>query len=136
MKMFLVRGVPEIGLYSFCSRNQHSDSAVEADVATATRISTPFYTSEEMFSILNSTALWDITPYSPLKVKGRFLGMCCLHFQDRKINQRRKQCESQWQAEQMGFLLGLFFYHEEGGNIFLRNDDCLSTDYTALYHRI
>jgi hypothetical protein len=34
-----------------------------------------------------------------------------------------------------GFLLGLFFNPEDGGNIFLQNVGGLSTDYTALYTR-
>jgi hypothetical protein len=32
-----------------------------------------------------------------------------------------------------GFFLGLFFHTQDGGDIFLRNIDWLSTDYTALY---
>jgi hypothetical protein len=34
-----------------------------------------------------------------------------------------------------GFLLSLFFDPEDGGEIFLRNVDSLSTDYTELYPR-
>jgi hypothetical protein len=34
-----------------------------------------------------------------------------------------------------GFLLGLYFDPENGGNMFLRNVGCLSTDCTALYPR-
>jgi hypothetical protein len=34
-----------------------------------------------------------------------------------------------------GFLLGLFFNHEDGGDIFLQNISWLSIDYTALYPR-
>jgi hypothetical protein len=34
-----------------------------------------------------------------------------------------------------GFLLGLFSDPEDGGDMFLRNVGCLSTDYTALYPR-
>jgi hypothetical protein len=32
-------------------------------------------------------------------------------------------------------LLGLFFDPEDGGNIFIQNASCLSTNYTALYPR-
>jgi hypothetical protein len=32
-------------------------------------------------------------------------------------------------------LLGLFFYPEDGGDIFTLNIGCLPTDYTALYSR-
>jgi hypothetical protein len=31
--------------------------------------------------IMKSTIFWDITPCSPLKVKGRFRGAYCLHLQ-------------------------------------------------------
>jgi hypothetical protein len=34
-----------------------------------------------------------------------------------------------------GFLLGPFFEPEDGSGIFLRNIDCFSTDYMALYSR-
>jgi hypothetical protein len=34
-----------------------------------------------------------------------------------------------------GFLLGLFFRPEDGGDIFLRNVGLILTDYTALYPR-
>jgi hypothetical protein len=33
------------------------------------------------------------------------------------------------------FLLGLFFDPADVGDMFLRNVDCLSTDYTAIYPR-
>jgi hypothetical protein len=36
---------------------------------------------------------------------------------------------------QAGFILGLVFDPEDGGDIFLRNACSLSTDYTALYPR-
>jgi hypothetical protein len=35
----------------------------------------------------------------------------------------------------LGFLLGLFFDPEDGGDIFFRNIGSLSTDYTMLYLR-
>jgi hypothetical protein len=34
-----------------------------------------------------------------------------------------------------GFLLGVFFDPEDGGDMFLRNFGLLPTDYMALYHR-
>jgi hypothetical protein len=36
---------------------------------------------------------------------------------------------------QAGFSLGLFFEPEDGGDMFLRNDGLLSTDYIVLYPR-
>jgi hypothetical protein len=35
----------------------------------------------------------------------------------------------------VGFLLGLFYDTEDGGEMFFRNVCWLSTGYTALYHR-
>jgi hypothetical protein len=43
---------------------------------------------------MNSSILWDIMPYSPLEVNRRYM----LHF---------------------GYLLGIFFDPEDGGDIFL-----------------
>jgi hypothetical protein len=48
--------------------------------------------------VMKNTILWDITPCSPLKVN--LLLATCLH---------------------AGFLLGLFFGPENGGDMFLRN---------------
>jgi hypothetical protein len=44
--------------------------------------------------VMKGTIFWNITPCSPLKINRRFVG---------------------------GFLLGLFFDPEDGGDIFLRN---------------
>jgi hypothetical protein len=43
---------------------------------------------------------WDITSCSPLKVNRCFGGTCCLHLQDRRINQARNLLEVRWQSEQ------------------------------------
>jgi hypothetical protein len=52
-------------------------------------------------AIMKSSIFWDITPCSPLKVNRRFvLLVACFH---------------------AGFLLGLFFDPEDGGDMFLRN---------------
>jgi hypothetical protein len=45
-------------------------------------------------------------------------------------------CITVWAVEiQPTFLFGLFFDHEDGGDMFLRNLGWISTFYTALYHR-
>jgi hypothetical protein len=57
--------------------------------------------------LMKSTILWDITPCSLMKVNRRFGGTC-----------RRVPLATCVHA---GFLLGLFFDHEDGGDMFLRN---------------
>jgi hypothetical protein len=79
---------------------------------------------------MKSYLFWDITPCSPLKVNRRFGGTYRLHLQGRGMSRARNQRESRWQAE-----LGLLSDPEDGGDMFLRNAGCLSTDYTALYPR-
>jgi hypothetical protein len=55
--------------------------------------------SRAMQKVTKSTAFWDITPCSPLKVN----------------REQRSACHH------AGFLLGLFFDHEDGGDMSLRN---------------
>jgi hypothetical protein len=57
--------------------------------------------------VMKSIIFWDITPCSPLKAE---LSTCF----------------------QAGFLLGLFFDPEDGGDMFPRNVNLLSSDSTAL----
>jgi hypothetical protein len=86
--------------------------------------------------VLKSSIFWDIMPCSPLKIKQRFGGTCCLHLQGRRISQARIQYESRCHSERHAcFLLGLFFDPENGGDTFLQNAGCLSVDYTALHPR-
>jgi hypothetical protein len=87
--------------------------------------------------VMKSSIFRDITQRSPLKVNQYFGGIYRLHSQVPKKSQARKKSESRWQVKlsSAGFLLGLFFYPEDGGDMSLRNIGLLSTDYTALYPR-
>jgi hypothetical protein len=49
-------------------------------------------------NFIKSSAFWDITPYSSLKVNRRFGGTYRLHLEGRRI---RNQRENRWQAEQL-----------------------------------
>jgi hypothetical protein len=49
--------------------------------------------------VMKSSAFWDITPCSLLKVNWRFGGTCRIHLQGQKISQARNQRENRWQAE-------------------------------------
>jgi hypothetical protein len=85
--------------------------------------------------VMKSTIFWDIMPCSPLKANRHFRRTYRLHFQGRSISRTRYQHEIMWQAEpcfHAGILLGLYFYPENGGNMFFRNVCWLSTDYTTL----
>jgi hypothetical protein len=68
--------------------------------------------------VMKSTAFWDITQCSLLKVNRRFGGTYCLHLQGRKLSWARKQHDSRWLLPS---LLSLFFDPEDGGDMFLRN---------------
>jgi hypothetical protein len=66
---------------------------------------------------MKSSVFWDITQCSPLKVHRRFGGTCHLHLQGQIISQARYQVVACFHA---GFLHGLFFDPEDGGDMFLR----------------
>jgi hypothetical protein len=85
--------------------------------------------------IMKSKIFWDITLCSPLKVNRRFGGTYRLHLQGRNISWARNQEALLATCFHVGFLLGLFFDPEDGGDVFLRNVSWLSTDYTALHPR-
>jgi hypothetical protein len=83
---------------------------------------------------MKSPTFWGITPCSRLKVNWRFGGTYRRHLQRRRISRARNQHEGKWQAEpHTNFLLGLFLDPDYGRDMFLRNVDWLSSDYTALY---
>jgi hypothetical protein len=80
---------------------------------------------------MKRTISWDITLCNPLRVNRSFGGIYRLHLQDRKISRGRNQRESRCLRAKgrallatslhAGLLLGLFFYPENGGDIFFRN---------------
>jgi hypothetical protein len=78
-------------------------------------------------NFVKSTIFWDITPCSPLKVNRRFGGTYRLHLES--------QIALLATCFHDSLLLGLFLDPEEEGDMFLRNVDWLSADYTALYPR-
>jgi hypothetical protein len=86
-------------------------------------------------SLIKGTVFWDTMPCSTLKVNWRFEGTYRLHLQGRRISRARNQRESFLLTTcfNAGFLLGLFFYPEDGGNMFLSNFDRLPTDNMTLY---
>jgi hypothetical protein len=84
--------------------------------------------------VMKSSIFWDITPCSPLKTNRRFRGTCRLHLQGR-ISRARNQRALLATCFHAGFLSGLFFNPEDGGDMFLRNVGWLSTEYMALYPR-
>jgi hypothetical protein len=80
---------------------------------------------------------WDVTPCSPLKVNWRFGGTSRLRLQNRRISQGRNWVEAgskkcRW-LEWLMNVLSACFDTKDGGDMFLRNIDSLSTYYTALY---
>jgi hypothetical protein len=75
-----------------------------------------------------------ITRCSPLEVNQSFWETYRLHLQGQRKREENRRCLLA-ACFHAGFLVGLFFDHEDGGNMFLRNFGWHSTDYTALYPR-
>jgi hypothetical protein len=73
---------------------------------------------------MKSSVYPDISPCSPLKVNRLFGGKYWLHLQDRRISKGRNRTKQTGCACYMlhyGFLPGLLFEPEDGGDMFVRN---------------
>jgi hypothetical protein len=75
---------------------------------------------------------WNTTPYSQLKVSGRFGGTSGLHLEGSKSRQIKKPIRNLFHTR---ILHGLFFNPEDRSEIFLWKVGWPSVDYTALYPR-
>jgi hypothetical protein len=78
--------------------------------------------------VMKSSIFWDITPCSSLKDNRHFGGTYRLHLHGRRKSRASLALlDSYFQA---GFLIGLLFDPEDGGDMFLRNVDWLSMGYS------
>jgi hypothetical protein len=68
---------------------------------------------------MKKSVFWNVTPCSQLKVNSRFRGMYRLRIQGGRISQTKNQHEKVSMQSQAGFLLGLKFDPEDGGDIFI-----------------
>jgi hypothetical protein len=89
--------VPHRHLARIAEKNHKKSHSVKFEVLTAV--------------VMKSAIFWDIMPCNPLKVNRRFGGTYRFHL--------RALLATCFRA---GFLLGLFFYPEDEGHMFLRND--------------
>jgi hypothetical protein len=91
--------------------------------------------------VMRSIIFWDMTPCSLLSCNRSFGGTYRLHLQGRRNNfSKNQQAGGKQNAPSTCLLAGCcwnyFFDPEDGGDMFLRNFGCNSTDYTASYPRI
>jgi hypothetical protein len=80
-------------------------------------------TEEKETSWIKSSVFLNMTSCSPLEVNRRFGSTSSLHLQGPGQRALFVTCV------QDGFLIGIFFDPEDGGDMFLYNDGWLSTDY-------
>jgi hypothetical protein len=76
--------------------------------------------------VMKSPIFWDITPCTLLKVNRRFGGTYRRHLRGQRVSQANKQAGSKLASRacylpHAGFLLGLLFDPEDGGDMFLQN---------------
>jgi hypothetical protein len=86
--------------------------------------------------VMKSSIFWNITPRSPLEVIRSFRGTCRLHLQGRRISQAKTSLKEDSKQSRGTYEEVNNRIHTEKQNMFLRNVDRFSTDYTALYPRL
>jgi hypothetical protein len=69
---------------------------------------------------LKNAVFWDVAPCITC-VNRRFGGMYHLHLQGKKIRERETSCRMSAATCSRWFLPCGFFYHKDGGDIFLQN---------------
>jgi hypothetical protein len=74
----------------------------------------------------NSYVFWDVMTCSPLKINWCISGTCHCHLQG------QRKASSPCYLVHTGFVLGLFFNPEAGGDMFVCNSGWLPTDYMTL----
>jgi hypothetical protein len=83
---------------------------------------------------MKSYILWDVTPFSPLKVFKCFGGTCRLHLQGWRVSQARNE-RGAYCLFHGDVLIGSLFSGEDGRDMFLWNVGSLSAYHTALLLR-